>query len=91
MPPIPPRKEFQLQVTVEADTCTATVEVMVLTCEKTLVTHLVEATDMYGSKGFFKRKTAMAKDVALVRFQAYDLKTARSFVNAMIGSYYYET
>lgn len=90
MPPIPSRKEFQLQVTVEADTCTATVEVMVLTCEKTLVTHLVETTDMYNSKGLFKRKTAMEKDKALAKFQAYDQKAARSFVNAMIGSYYYE-
>ena len=91
MPPIPHRKEFQLQVTVEADTCTATVEVVVFTCEKTLVTHLVETTDMYNSKGFFNRKTAMAKDAALKKFQAYDLKSAKSFVNAMIGSYYYET
>lgn len=91
MPPIPHRKEFKLQVTVEADTCDATVEVSVMTCDKTLETYLIESTDMYNSEGFFKRRTAMSKDKAEERFKAYDLKTAKGFINAMIGGYYFET
>lgn len=91
MPPIPPRKEFQVSVTVDAHTCTATVEATIYTCPTHLQTYFVEKANMYGSNGFFIRKTPLTLSVATEKLTAYTQKTAGAFIDAMVGAYYFDT
>lgn len=83
-------KNFRFPVTVECDTQAATVEVSIQVSANSLNHYLYERADMYSTKGFFERKTRCQNhDHANKMLQQYNICKARSFVDAMIGSYYY--